>query len=54
MNYELKSILKYLKTKIKIINDTIKYCKDSNLTLKSHYFIDVINLLEGNEINEKI
>ena len=28
-------------------DNTIKYCRNSNLTLKSHYFIDVINILEG-------
>ena len=31
----------------KLKDDTIKYCRNSNLTLKSHYFIDVINILEG-------
>lgn len=30
--------------------NTIKYCRNSSLTLKSHYFIDVINILEGAKI----
>ena len=36
------------------INKTIKYCKESNLTLKSHYFMDVIKLLEGEEIEDMV
>ena len=31
----------------KLKENTIKYCRNSSLTLKSHYFIDVINILEG-------
>lgn len=30
-----------------IINKTIKYCEESSMTLKSHYFEDVIKLLKG-------
>lgn len=30
-----------------IINRTIKYCEESSMTLKSHYFEDVIKLLKG-------
>ena len=30
-----------------IINKTIKYCEESSMTLKSHYFEDVLKLLKG-------
>ncbi len=30
-----------------IINKAIKYCKESNVTMKSYYFIDLLKLLEG-------
>ena len=30
-----------------IINKAIKYCEESSMTLKSHYFEDVIKLLKG-------
>lgn len=32
-----------------IINKTIKYCEESNMTLKSHYFMDVIKILKGGD-----
>ena len=29
------------------IDKCIKYCEESNMTLKSHYFMDVIKILKG-------
>lgn len=54
---ELKELIKDIKEMYEenerlhsIINNTIKYCEESNLTLKSHYFMDVIKLLKGEKI----
>lgn len=30
-------------------NRTIKYCENSSMTLKSHYFMDVIKILKGSD-----
>ena len=43
--------VKYGEKLYKRIEETIKYCEESNLTLKSQYFMDVIKLLRG-EIDE--
>ena len=31
------------------IDKCIKYCEESNLTIKSHYFSDVIKILKGED-----
>lgn len=37
------------------IDKAIKYCKESNVTMKSEYFKDVLKILEDNEdINETV
>ena len=30
-----------------VVEKAIKYCEESSLTLKSHYFMDVVNILTG-------
>lgn len=36
------------------IDKAIEYCEESSLTIKSHYFSDVLNILKGEDTDERV